>query len=176
MLPVCAVSHLSSYSLRKRSVSIALFRPKEPKTTLLLRVPEPVQPTGRPQLPPLILNLIKVERVTQAEAEPVGAASVTQRLQQSTWRRAVTCSLLSRLYLLLPSYCSVWNVIVKSKIRVSYTIILSQISNKSKARDWNQNALSSMVLTLNSAHFPLGDFAFKIGHFKGCYLKKSLEC
>lgn len=51
-----------------------------------------MQPTGHPQLPPLILDLITVERLTQAKAEPVGAASVAQRLQQSTWRSAVTYS------------------------------------------------------------------------------------
>lgn len=96
--------------------------------------------------------LIIVERVTPAEAEHVRTSFVTQRLQQSTWRRAVTCSLLSRLHLLLPSYCSVRNVIVKSKIRVSHTIILSQINNESKARDWNQNPLSSKVLTLWIQH------------------------
>lgn len=65
--------------MRKRSESSGLFRPKELKSTLLLRVPEPIQPTGCPQLPLLMLDLIIVERVTQAGAEHVGAASVPQR-------------------------------------------------------------------------------------------------
>lgn len=38
-----------------------------------------MQPTECPQLPLLMLDLIIVERVTQSEAEHVGAASVTQR-------------------------------------------------------------------------------------------------
>lgn len=61
------VSQLSSLSSGKRSEFSALHRLKEFKSTLLVRVPEPLRPTGHPQLPPLTLDLMVVESVRHGQ-------------------------------------------------------------------------------------------------------------
>lgn len=62
----------------------------------MLIIRETLWHTGHPQLPPLTLQIVVTgDYETWAEGEHVGAASVTQKLEQFTWMRVlcpVPCS------------------------------------------------------------------------------------